>query len=295
MLKSRTFSERIFDSVNLLLLAVIGLVMFFPFYYIVAISFTSYTEFVQSDFVLWPKTWVLDSYRFILSSKEFIRSIGVTMYVTIVGTLFSLLMTTTMAYSLTRRIWGQRFYLFLVLFTFIFGAGLIPTYLIVKATGLIDTYWSLIIPGAISSFILIIMRQFFLSIPEELVEAAYIDGGNDLQIFLRIIVPLSKPALAAFGLFYAVGQWNTYFSAILYLNDPTKWTIQVVLRQIVILNDATNTLASAAKEAARSAHLPPPETVGMAAILLATVPILIVYPFLQKHFAKGVMLGSVKG
>jgi putative aldouronate transport system permease protein len=295
MLKSRTFSERIFDSVNLLLLAVIGLVMFFPFYYIVAISFTSYTEFVQSDFVLWPKTWVLDSYRFILSSKEFIRSIGVTVYVTIVGTLFSLLMTTTMAYSLTRRIWGQRFYLFLVLFTFIFGAGLIPTYLIVKATGLIDTYWSLIIPGAISSFILIIMRQFFLSIPEELVEAAYIDGGNDLQIFLRIIVPLSKPALAAFGLFYAVGQWNTYFSAILYLNDPTKWTIQVVLRQIVILNDATNTLASAAKEAARSAHLPPPETVGMAAILLATVPILIVYPFLQKHFAKGVMLGSVKG
>ncbi|TJY44120.1 carbohydrate ABC transporter permease [Cohnella pontilimi] len=295
MLKSRTFGERVFDTVNISMLAIIGLVMFFPFYYIVAVSFTSYEEFVQSDLILWPKTWVLDAYQFIFNSKEFIRSIGVTVYVTIVGTLFNLLMTSTMAYSLTRRIWGQRFYLFLVLFTFIFGAGLIPTYLVVKATGLIDSYWSLIIPGAISSFILIVMRQFFLSIPEELIEAAYIDGGNELQIFTRIIVPLSKPALAAFGLFYAVGHWNAYFSAILYLNDPTKWTVQVVLRQIVILNDATNTLASATREAARSAHLPPPETVGMAAILLATVPILVVYPFLQKHFAKGVMLGSVKG
>jgi putative aldouronate transport system permease protein len=295
MLKSRTFGERIFDTVNISLLAIIGLVMFFPFYYIVAISFTSYTEYVQSDLILWPKTWVLDSYRFIFSSKEFIRSIGITVYVTVVGSLFNLLMTSTMAYSLTRRIWGQRFYLFLVLFTFIFGAGLIPTYLIVKATGLIDSYWSLIIPGAISSFILIVMRQFFLSIPEELIEAAYIDGGNELQIFVKIILPLSKPALAAFGLFYAVGHWNTYFTAILYLNDPAKWTIQVVLRQIVILNDASNTLASAAREAARSAHLPPPETIGMAAILLATIPILVVYPFLQKHFAKGVMLGSVKG
>jgi putative aldouronate transport system permease protein len=295
MLNSRTVSERIFDTVNFILLAVIGVVMFFPFYYIITVSFTSYTEFMQSDLVLWPKKWVFDSFQFIFSSKEFIRSIGVTVYVTVAGALFSLFMTSTMAYSLTRRIWGQRFYLFLVLFTFIFGAGLIPTYLIVKATGLIDSYWSLIIPGCISSFILIVMRQFFLSIPEELIEAAYIDGGNELQIFVRIIIPLSKPALAAFGLFYAVGQWNTYFTAILYLNDPAKWTIQVVLRQIVILNDATNTLASAAKEAARSAHMPPPETIGMAAILLATLPILIVYPFLQKHFAKGVMLGSVKG
>ncbi|QHW31427.1 carbohydrate ABC transporter permease [Paenibacillus rhizovicinus] len=291
----RTLSDRIADGINLFLLLLLAFVMIFPFYYIIAVSFSSYEEYVNTELLLFPKTWVLDAYRFIFDSKEFIRSIGVTVYITIVGSVVSLLLTSTMAFALTRRLWGQRFYLFLVLFTFIFGAGMIPTYLIVKATGLIDSYWSLIIPDAIGSFNLIVMRQFFLSIPEELNEAAVIDGANDLQIFTRIILPLSKPALAAFGLFYAVSQWNTYFTAILYLNDPAKWTVQVILRQIVILDDATNTLASAARDAAQSAHLPPPETIGMAAIILATVPILIVYPFLQKHFAKGVMLGSVKG
>ncbi|MNI45588.1 Lactose transport system permease protein LacG [compost metagenome] len=200
-----------------------------------------------------------------------------------------------MAYAITRNIWGEKVYLLLVLFTFIFNAGMIPTYLMVQATGLINSYWALIIPGAINSFNLIVMRQFFLNIPSELNEAALIDGANDMQIFTKIVVPLSKPAFATFGLFYAVAHWNTYFTAILYLNDPAKWTVQVILRQIVVLNDPTNSLASAARDAARSGQLPPAETIGMAAILLATFPILIVYPFLQKHFAKGVMLGSVKG
>lgn len=291
----KTVPERVVDGINLLLLAVLALVMLFPFYYITAVSFSSYNEFVNADLLLFPKKWVLDSYHYIFDSKEFIRSIGVTVYITLVGSLVSLLLTATMAFSLTRKLWGQRFYMFLVLFTFIFGAGMIPTYLIVKATGMINSYWSLIIPDAISSFNLIVMRQFFLGIPEELNEAAVIDGANELQIFYRVILPLSKPALAAFGLFYAVGQWNTYFNAILYLNDPAKWTVQVILRQIVILDDTTNSLASAARDAAKSAHLPPPETIGMAAIILSTLPILVVYPFLQKHFAKGVMLGSVKG
>ncbi|WP_168122129.1 carbohydrate ABC transporter permease [Paenibacillus sp. HB172176] len=295
MPKSKNVSERLGDGINILLLILLSLTMLFPFYYIIVISFTSYEEYIRTDLLLLPKKWVLDAYQFIFQSKEFIRAIGVTVYITVVGTFVSLLLTSSMAFSLTRKIWGQKFYLFLVLFTFIFGAGLIPTYLIVKAAGLIDNYWSLIIPDAISSFSLIVMRQFFLSIPEELNEAALIDGANELQIYTRIILPLSKPALAAFGLFYAVGQWNTYFTAILYLNDPTKWTVQVILRQIVILDDASNTLASAARDAARAGHLPPPETIGMAAIILATLPILIVYPFLQKHFAKGVMLGSVKG
>ncbi|MFK7691848.1 carbohydrate ABC transporter permease [Paenibacillus sp. HJGM_3] len=290
-----TVPERAFHFVNASILTLLALLMLFPFYYIFAVSFTSYEEYMKSELILWPSQWVTDAYTYILKSKEFIRSIGVTVYITVVGSLVNLVLTATMAYAITRNIWGQRVYLFLVLFTFIFSAGMIPTYLVVKATGLIDTYWALIIPGAINSFNLIVIRQFFLNIPQELNEAALIDGANDLQIFSRIVVPLSKPAFAAFGLFYAVGHWNTYFSAILYLNDPSKWTVQVILRQIVILNDATNALASAARDAARSAHQPPGETIGMAAILLATLPILIVYPFLQKHFAKGVMLGSVKG
>lgn len=295
MINQKSMSERLVDIINIILLGLLALMMLFPFYYIFTISFTSYEEYKLSELILWPNRWVTDAYTYILNSKEFIHSIGVTIYVTVVGSLANIILTATMAYAITRNIWGQKVFLFLVLFTFIFNAGMIPTYLIVKATGLINSYWALIIPGAINSFNLIVIRQFILSIPGELNEAALIDGANDLQIFTRIVLPLSKPALAAFGLFYAVGHWNTYFNAILYLNEPSKWTVQVILRQIVILNDTTNSLASAARDAARSGHLPPGETIGMAAILLATLPILIVYPFLQKHFAKGVMLGSVKG
>ncbi|WP_256761023.1 carbohydrate ABC transporter permease [Cohnella sp. WQ 127256] len=295
MYNQKSMSGRLADIMNIILLGLLALLMLFPFYYMFTISFTSYEEYKLSELIFWPDRWVTDAYTYILKSKAFIHSIGVTIYVTAVGSLVNIILTATMAYAITRNIWGQKVYLFLVLFTFIFSAGMIPTYLIVKATGLINSYWALIIPGAINSFNLIVIRQFFLSIPSELNEAALIDGANDLQIFTRIVAPLSKPAFAAFGLFYAVGHWNTYFDAILYLNDPSKWTVQVILRQIVILNDTTNSLASAARDAARSGHLPPGETIGMAAILLATLPILILYPFLQKHFAKGVMLGSVKG
>ncbi|WP_127585556.1 carbohydrate ABC transporter permease [Paenibacillus koleovorans] len=282
------------DALNVVLLTATAAVMFFPFYYLVVVSFATYEEYLTADLLLWPRQWVLDAYKYIFESKEFIRSIGVTVFVTITGTLVNLVFTATMAYALTRRLPGQRGFMFLVLFTFIFSPGIIPTYLIVKATGLIDSYWALILPSAINAFNLIVMRAFFMSIPEELNEAAVIDGANELQSFFRLIVPLSKPAFAAFGLFYAVYHWNTYFTAILYINDSTKWTVQVILRQMVLLNDTTNSL-SAARDAARAGSPPPVETIGMAAILLATVPILIVYPFLQRHFAKGVMLGSVKG
>lgn len=289
--KKRSLSEKIVDSTNIILLGIIALSMLFPFYYMFVVSFATYEEFVNSDLLLMPKTWVLDAYEYILGSKEFIRSLGVTVYVTVVGSLISIMLTAMMAYALTRNILGQKVYVFLVLFTFVFGAGMIPTYMVVQATGLMDTLWALIIPGAISSFNLIVMRQFFMSLPMDLTEAAIIDGANDLQIFGKIILPLSKPALAAFGLFYAVGYWNSYFTALLYLSDPAKWTVQVVLRQMVILNKSN--LLDVGMQAGMD-QPPPAETVGMAAILLATIPILIVYPFLQKHFAKGVMLGSVK-
>ncbi|NHW38813.1 carbohydrate ABC transporter permease [Paenibacillus aceris] len=268
--------------------------MLFPFYYMIMISLTSYSEYVTKEFVLFPTHMVADAYQYIFKSKVFVRSLGVTAYVTIAGTLFSLLLTSMMAYALTRGILGQRFYVFLVLFTFVFGAGIIPTYMVVKATHLLDSYWALIIPGAINSFNLIVLRQFFTGIPQELTEAAVIDGANDLQIFSRIVLPLSKPALAAFGLFYAVNNWNMYFSALIYISDPSKWTVQVILRQIVILSQKLDSLSDG-QQAALAQNAPPAETIGMAAILIATIPILLLYPFLQKHFAKGVMLGSVKG
>jgi putative aldouronate transport system permease protein len=291
MRRSR-LSSLAFDLPNVLLLGIIALMMLLPFLYIFAVSFSSYHEFMSSDLLLWPKEWVLDAYRYIFDSRSFVRSLGVTAYVTIMGTLVNLIFTSAMAYGLTRKLIGQSFILFLVLFTVLFSAGMIPTYLIVKETMLLDSLWALIIPAAIAPFNLIVMRQFFLSIPEELNEAAMIDGANELQTFLRIILPLSKPAMATFCLFYAVGHWNNYFAGILYLNDPTKWPIQVILRQIVVLNDPMNSLGAAEL---MSENPPPPETIQMAAILVATMPILIVYPFLQKHFAKGVMIGSIKG
>lgn len=294
MIRNRTWQEKALGAVNGVLLVIIALLMLFPFYYMTIVSFTSYSEYVKTELLLVPTSFVLDAYAYIFQSDSFVRSLGVTVFVTVVGTFVNLLLTSMMAYALSRNILGKRVFLFLVLFTFVFGAGIIPTYMIVSATGLINSYWALILPVAINSYNLIVMRQFFLNIPHELTESALIDGANDLQIYARIILPLSKPALAAFGLFSAVAHWNTYFSALLYLNDPAKWTVQVMLRQIVILSQAGNILSEGV-QAARGLQVPPAETIGMAAILVSTIPILVLYPFLQKHFAKGVMLGSVKG
>ncbi len=294
MIRNRTWQEKAFGAVNGALLVIIALLMLFPFYYMTIVSFTSYSEYVKTELLLVPTSFVLDAYAYIFQSDSFVRSLGVTVFVTVVGTFVNLFLTSMMAYALSRNILGKRVFLFLVLFTFVFGAGIIPTYMIVSATGLINSYWALILPVAINSYNLIVMRQFFLNIPHELTESALIDGANDLQIYARIILPLSKPALAAFGLFSAVAHWNTYFSALLYLNDPAKWTVQVMLRQIVILSQAGNILSEGV-QAARGLQVPPAETIGMAAILVSTIPILVLYPFLQKHFAKGVMLGSVKG
>ncbi|ASS66146.1 MULTISPECIES: carbohydrate ABC transporter permease [unclassified Paenibacillus] len=293
MEKFRSRKEKAADIANVFFLIVIALVMLFPFYYMIVVSFTPYSEYVRHNVVLWPRQWSWDAYSFIFHSRSFVRSLGVTVWITVAGSLFSLALTSMMAYPLTRNIFGQRFFMFMVLFTFVFGAGMIPTYLVVKATHLIDSFWALIIPTAISSFNLIVLRQFMLGIPKELIEAAVMDGANEGKVFRKIIIPLSKPALAAFGLFYAVTNWNTYFNALLFINNPEKWPIQVILRQIVILNQSIG--ISDARQTGMIVNPPPPETIGMAAILIATLPILVLYPFLQKHFAKGVMLGSVKG
>jgi putative aldouronate transport system permease protein len=289
-MKFKSRGEIFGDVINYILLALIAAAMLFPFFYIFVISFSSLSDFLKHDVILWPDTWVLDAYRYILESRSFTRSLGVTVYITVVGTALNLVLTAAMAFGLTRTMLGRGIILRGVIFTMLFGAGLIPTYMVVKELGMIDSLWALIIPGAISPFNLIVMRQFFLSIPEDITDAALLDGANELQIFWKIVLPLSKPALAAFALFYAVGHWNNYFSAIIYLNDPAKWPIQVVLRQIVILNQPTGLLDTQAL----MENPPPPETIQMAAIIVATLPILVVYPFLQKHFAKGVMIGAVK-
>lgn len=288
----RTLGDRFIDIVNVLLLGLIALMMLAPFWYVLAVSFASYKEFLQRDIIWFPKEWVLSAYEYIFASESFVRSVGVTVLVTMIGTAVNLAFTSTFAYTLARPVIGQRIILVLVLFTLLFSAGMIPTYLIVKETHLLNSIWALILPIAINPFNLIVMRQFFVGIPNELHEAAVIDGANDLMVFRNIILPLSKPSLAAFALFYAVMHWNNYFTGILYLNEPEKWPIQVILRQMVVVGEAQAALGSGQ---ILLEHAPPADTIQMAAIIVATVPILVVYPFLQNHFAKGVMLGSVKG
>ncbi|MFK4166920.1 carbohydrate ABC transporter permease [Paenibacillus lautus] len=291
-MKQKSIANRLFSGVNISLLLVISAVMLFPFVYLFSVSFSSFEDFLGSKLLLWPSKWTTDAYEYIWASRTFRQALLNTSLVTVLGTIVNLFFTATMAYALSRPIVGQRTVMFMVVFALLFSAGMIPTYLVVQETGLLNSIWSLILPVAIAPFNLIVIRQFFMNIPSDMIEAGIVDGANDLQIFGRIILPLSKPALAAFSLFYAVTHWNNYFAPILYINDPAKWTIQVVLRQIVVVGETTGTLGG---DNMFLENPPPPETIQMAAILMATLPILIVYPFLQKHFAKGVMLGAVKG
>ena len=186
---------------------------------------------------------------------------------------------------------GRNVILSLITFTLVFGGGMIPTFLVVKGLGLIDSLWSLMLPGAISTWNLIIIKNFFQGIPAELEEAAKIDGAGDMRVLWQIVLPLSKPMLATFALFYAVGFWNSYTSALLYINDLDKWTLQIMLRQIIMLANGSIDGSEFDETVAR----PPSESVQMAVIVFGTLPILCVYPFLQKHFTKGVMVGAIKG
>ncbi|AOZ93098.1 carbohydrate ABC transporter permease [Paenibacillus crassostreae] len=291
MVEDKSIGGRVFAAINFTLLALIALITVLPFMHVVAGSFTTSAEMAANKFVLIPKVWSLDAYKFIFSTNTIFKAMGVSIGVTAIGTVFSMFVTSLMAYGLSRRdLDGRTLINFLVVFTMLFHGGMIPTFLVVKELGLIDSYASLILPSAISAFNMIILKNFFQNIPEGLEESAKIDGCTDFGILFRIVLPLSLPAIATISLFYAVTYWNTYMSAILYLDDSAKWPIQVLLRQIVVLAsgmDYSSTLDAAVP--------PPDQTIKMAVIVVATIPILLVYPFLQKHFAKGAMLGSMKG
>ena len=285
-----TLGNKIFDIVNALLLILIAAVCVLPFVYVLAVSFTSPAEVAKGGLILWPKEWSLASYRYIFSTDTLFRSMLVSIYITVVGTIINLFFTSLMAYPLAKtRLRGRQLILLGVLFTMLFGGGMIPTYFVVKGLHLTNSLWSLMIPGAISALNLIVMKNFFQHIPDGLEDSGRIDGCTDVGVLFRIVLPLSLPAMATFGLFYAVGHWNQFFNAILYINDSHLYPIQVLLRQIVILSQ------SSIGDTSIDTTEIQPLTIPMAVIVFATVPILLVYPFLQKHFAKGVMLGSVKG
>lgn len=274
------------------LLTLLAAIMIFPFVYVIAVSFSSYRDVVRGGLILFPAHPTLEAYRAVFSGGIVTRAVQVSIGLTLGGTLVNMVMTVTLAYGLSRPgVPGRKFVLVLVLFTLLFGPGLIPNYLLVKQLGLLNSYGALILPGAINAFNLVILRNFFMSIPQELVESARLDGASDFRVLWNIILPLSKAVLAVVALFYGVGHWNDFFAATLYLNDASKWPIQLVLRQYVLQGSA---LASAINI---DPDQPPPpvQTIQMAVVVIATVPILIVYPFLQKYFTRGVLSGAIKG
>lgn len=292
-LKYRSIGSRIFDLSNAALLILLSLITLVPFLYIIGASFTSTQQFLSKPIVWFPTQFSLDGYRYIFSTNTLMKSIGVSVYITVLGTLLNLAFTSFMAYPLAKReLQGRRFWMFFVIFSLLFNGGMIPTYLIVKEVGLINSLWSLMIPVLISPFNLIVIKNFFQNIPEELEESARMDGSSDLGVLFRIVLPLSKPALATFGLFYAVGHWNSFFTAVMYISDSTLWPVQVWLRQIIVTAyGGVGDMGEFAPDFVQ----PPANIIKMGVIVVATLPILIVYPFLQKHFVKGVLLGSVKG
>lgn len=282
--------SRLFDVLNAALLVGLAVVTVLPLLYVLAGSFAGEAEIASRPFFLWPEKFVTTTYDFIFGTDTFVRALLTTIGVTAVGTLVQVALTLTMAYPLSRsHLPGRTLVLNLVIFTLVFSGGIIPTYLVVRDLGLLDSYWALILPLAINPFYLIIVKTFFQALPEALEEAARIDGANDLNVFLRIVLPLSKPIIATFSLFYAVGIWNDYMSPLLYIADTDKWTLQVLVRQLTAPNaDSANALDALAGTAF------PEQGVKFAVVVIATLPILLVYPFLQKHFAKGVLIGSVK-
>jgi len=277
--------------IKIVALIVIISVMLFPFIYVLSVSLSSDRDLQGANVPLIPLHPTLGAYSTILQAGVVTSALGVSIGITVIGTLVCMVMTTTMAYGLSRtsHVPGTKFILILVLATLLFNAGIIPNYLLVRYLGLLNTYPSLIVPGLISAFNLVVVRQFFMSIPEDLTDAAMIDGANPWQVFWHIILPLSKAVLAVVALFYGVALWSDYFNALLYLNDTAMWPIPLVLRLYVLQGQAL----TGAEQGGQP--VPPAQTIQMAVVVIATVPILVVYPFLQRYFVRGVLSGAVKG
>jgi putative aldouronate transport system permease protein len=279
--------------VNWTLLLFLFVVTLYPFWYVVCMSLSTYTAVIKKGLLFVPVEFSLASIRFVVKAPGFGRIYLNTAFVVIVGTLLSMFSTMCLAYPLTRRLPGRRVLAGIIFFTMLFSGGMIPTYLVVRATGLLNRLWALILPVMVSPFNVFLLRSYFQTIPESLNESAEIDGAGVLTILFRIIMPVSLPGLATVALFYAVGYWGSFFDVLLYISQKSKWTLQMLLREILI-NVQPDSLGGTSSGIEDIAALVGP-TVKMAVIVVSIVPIMVVYPFLQKYFVKGVMVGAIKG
>ena len=292
-LHNKNFGSRIFDAINILLLTAMALVCLLPFVFVVAASLSSPDQLVKYNFVLWPKGFTLSSYQYLLcGSHAVVNGLKVSVVMTILATAVNLVFTSLMAYPLAHSdVFGYPVIIRLVTVTLVFSGGMIPTYIVVSKLSLLNTYWSILLPTAVDAFSLIIFISFFRTIPRELEEAAKIDGYNDFQIFLKIVLPTSTPLLATFTLMFAVMHWNEWFNYVLYINNSAMWPVQVILRT---MTDSANSSIGNSLMVGEN-YTPPQDVVRYCVIVIATVPILVVIPYLQKYFTKGMMIGSVKG
>ncbi|MGI2292741.1 carbohydrate ABC transporter permease [Paenibacillus sp. GXUN7292] len=281
--------QRVFSVFNYFFLTILGLSMLLPILHVLAQSLSSNEAISGGRVFFWPVEMTFTNYKAVMGETLMWRSFGISVYITAVGTLINLAMTASLAYPLSRAEYIYRKpVLLMVLITLIFSAPLIPNYLLIKELGMLDTLWSLMIPGAISAFNLFVMRSFFMGLPTELIDASRIDGCGEMRILWSIILPLSKPVMATLGIFYAVAHWNSYASALYYINDRLQYPLQVRLREFIITDSSS--ISAPAEDLLVSS----PEGIKMAVVMVATIPIMLIYPFLQKHFMKGMLIGSVK-
>lgn len=291
MVYNKTLGEKIFDVINYILLAFLLVITLYPCWYVLVSSVSDPVKMASKGLVFIPEGFSLSSYLEVINYKLLWVGYKNTLFYVVVGTASSVFFTVMTAFCLTRKgLPGKNLIMMMILFTMYFGGGMIPLYLTIKGLGLLDNPLVMIIPSLISTYNMIITMSYIRGIPDSLEEAAKIDGASDMHILFRIIVPLAKPVIAVIALYYMVGKWNDYFTGLLYLSDKKLWPLQMVLRQILVQQDTSMSVMSQTNAAEAYA-----ENMRYATIVVSTVPILCVYPFIQKYFVKGVMIGAVKG
>lgn len=289
------FGDRIFNAINFGILSLFLITVLYPLIYIVSASLSSSDAILSGRVWLWPVDPTLAGYEAVFGYEKIVTGLGNSFYYTVFGTLISVVLTILAAYPLSRKdLVGKNGIMFLFVFTMLFNGGLIPNYLLVKELGMLDSRWAILIPSALSVWNMIITRTYFLmNISDELLEAAKIDGCNDFRFVWRIAIPLSAPLIAVITLFYAVGQWNQFFSALIFLKNPNLYPLQLIMRDILVQNQIDLEMINDVREAAAKAGLA--ELLKYALIIVSSLPVLVMYPFVQKYFVKGVMIGSLKG
>lgn len=287
--------EKVFDTFNTILMIVLGILFIYPVLNVLAISLSGSSPILRGEVTFFPKEFDVAGYKDVFANKYIYISYANTIFVAAVGCVLSLVSISLAAYPMAYGdFYGKKLYTFMIIFTMWFGGGMVPTYLVMSGLGLVGTHWALILNFLMPAYYLIILRSFFKSIPYVLIESAKLDGANDLVCLFKIILPLSKPALATIALWVIVAHWNDFLNPLMYLNDRSMYTLQIVLNDIVLRASGSLYELSDAVQAG-DGTMTVPQQVQNAVIFVSMIPMLVVYPFVQKYFVKGVMIGSVKG